>query len=142
MDGSASVRTGYSSRLRRLAVTGTLATLAAMTATTLAAALAQAAGIDFEVPEGGETIPLPGFASVTGIFSVVGMLIAAALLRWSARPAELFVKTTVSLTGISLIPPLLSGASTATTATLMGLHLVAASVMIPALTRSLRAPNE
>ena len=142
MDGSASVRTRYSSRLRRLAVTGTLATLAAMTATTLAAALAQAAGIDFEVPEGGETIPLPGFASVTGIFSVVGMLIAAALLRWSARPAELFVKTTVSLTGISLIPPLISGASTATTATLMGLHLVAASVMIPALTRSLRAPNE
>jgi hypothetical protein len=142
MDGSASVRTRYTSRLRGLAVTGTLATLAAMTATTLAAALAQAAGIDFEVPEGGEKIPLPGFASVTGIFSVVGILIAAALLRWSARPAELFVRTAVSLTGISLIPPLISGASTATTATLIGLHLVAASVMIPALTRSLRAQSD
>ena len=43
-----------------------------MVATTLGAALARAAGVDFEVPEGGETIPVPGIAVVTGFFSVVG----------------------------------------------------------------------
>ncbi len=134
--GPASGRT----RLRGLAVTGVIATLAAMAATTLAAALAQAAGVDFEVPDGGETIPLPGFAVVTGVFSVVGIVIAAALRRWSARPAERFVWTAVSLTAISLVPPLVSGADTATTTALIGLHLVAAAVMIPTLARSLRTP--
>ena len=130
-------RTGHS-RLRGLAVTGVLATLAAMVATTLAAALAQAVGVDFEVPDGGETIPLPGFAVVTGLFSVVGIVIAGALLRWSARPAQRFVWTAVSLTALSLVAPLLSGADTATTTALIGLHLVPAAVMIPSLARSLR----
>ena len=36
------------------------ATLAAMGATTAGAALAQAAGIVFQVPDGGETTPFPG----------------------------------------------------------------------------------
>ena len=108
-------RAGPPHRLRGLAVTGFVATLAAMVATTLAAALARAVGVDFEVPDGGETIPLSGFAVVTGFFSVVGIVIAVALLRWSARPAERFVWTAVSLTAISLVPPLLSGANTATT---------------------------
>ncbi|MFC7530870.1 DUF6069 family protein [Actinoplanes sp. GCM10030250] len=131
-----------SGRFRGLAGAGLIATLTAMVATTLAAALAVAAGVDFEIPEGGETIPLPGFAVVTGFFSVVGVVIALALLRWSARPAHRFVWTTVSLTAISLIPPLLSGATTATTAALIGLHLIPAAVMIPALARSLRARTD
>jgi hypothetical protein len=38
-------------------VTGFIATLAAMVATTLVAALAQAGGVDFEIPDGGGTIP-------------------------------------------------------------------------------------
>ena len=129
---------GRTYRLRGLAVTGVLATLAAMVATTLAAALAKAVGVDFEVPDGGETIPLPGFAVVTGLFSVVGIVIAAALLRRSARPAQRFLWTAVSLTAISLVAPLLSGANTATTTALLLLHLVPATVMIPTLTRSLR----
>ena len=113
-----------------------------MVATTLAAALAQAVGVDFEVPDGGETIPLSGFAVVTGFFSVVGIVIAAALLRWSARPAERFVRTAVSLTAISLVPPLLSEADPATITALIGLHLVAATVMIPTLARSLRTRTD
>jgi hypothetical protein len=121
--------------------TGFIATLAAMVATTLAAALAQAAGVDFEVPEGGEAIPLSGVAVVTGVFSVVGVVIAAALLRWSARPAERFVWSAVALTAISLVPPLLSQADPRTTAALVGLHLVAATVMIPTLARSLRGAD-
>ena len=140
--GPASDQASHTHPLRGLAGTGFIATLAAMLATTLAAALAQAVGVDFEVPDGGETIPLSGFAVVTGFFSVVGIVIAAALLRWSARPAERFVRTAVTLTGISLVPPLLSGADTATITALLGLHLVAATVMIPTLTRSLRTRTD
>ena len=140
--GLASGQRGHTHRLRGLAVTGLVAALAAMVATTLAAALAQAVGVDFEVPDGGETIPLPGFAVVTGFFSVVGVVIATALLRWSARPAERFVQTAVTLTAISLVAPLLSGADTPTITALLGLHLVAAAVMIPILARSLRTRTE
>ncbi len=131
--------TSHNYRLRGLAGIGLVATLAAMVATTLAAALARAVGVDFEVPDGGETIPLSGIAAVTGFFSVVGVVIASALLRLSARPAERFVWTAASLTSISLVPPLLSGADTATITALIGLHLVAAAMMIPTLWRSLRA---
>ena len=134
----ASGRRSYAHRLRGLAVTGLIATLAAMMATALAAALARTVGVDFEVPDGGETIPVSGVAVVTGFFSVVGVVIAAALLRWSARPAERFAWTAVSLTAISLVPPLLSGADAGTVTVLIGLHLVAAAVMIPTMTRSLR----
>jgi len=123
---------------RGLAAAGLVATLAAVVATTVAAALAQAAGVDFEVPDGGETIPLPGFAVVTGFFSVVGIVLAVALLRWSAHPARRFVWTAGSLTAISLVAPLLSGADPATVTALLALHLVPAAVMIPALARSLR----
>jgi len=126
-------------RLRWLVVTGFVATLVAMVATTLAAALAKAVGVDFEVPDGGETIPLPGFAVVTGFFSVVGIAIAVALRHWSARPANRFVWTAVSLTVLSLVPPFLAGADTATTTALLALHLVPATVMIPALARNLPA---
>jgi hypothetical protein len=45
----------------------------------------------------------------------------------------------VSLTAVSLIPPFVSGAGAATVTALLGLHLVAAAVMIPTLARSLRA---
>ncbi|MEU4531367.1 DUF6069 family protein [Micromonospora ureilytica] len=113
-----------------------------MVTTTLAAALARAVGVDFEIPDGGETIPLSGFAVVTGFFSVVGVVIAVALLRWSARPAARFVWTAVALTALSLVPPLISGANAATSTALVGLHLVAAAVMIPVLARSLRTRTD
>ena len=136
-----SSRKSYARRLRKLAATGFIATLAAMLATTLAAVLARAVGVEFVVSHGGELIPLSGIAVITGLFSVVGVVMAAALLRWSTRPAELFVWTAVTLTAISFVPPLLSGATAATITALMGLHLVAATVMIPGLARGLRSGN-
>src|ERR1700752_4517300 len=90
--GPASGQTSHTHRLRGLAVTGFIATPAPIVAPTLAAALAQAVGVDFEVPDGGETIPLSGFAVLTGFFSVVGVVMAAGLLRWSVRPGERFVR--------------------------------------------------
>ena len=139
-----STGTGVGSRrshsFPRLAVTGLVATLGAMAVTTFAATLARAAGVDFEIPDGGgETIPLGGFAVVTGFFSLVGVVVAAVLLRFSAHPVRRFVWTAVSLTALSMVPPLIAGGDAATTVTLVGLHLVAAAVMIPALAWSLRA---
>ena len=81
---------GYGRRVRGLLATGCLATLGAMVTTTPAAAAAGAAGVDFEVPAGGESIPVAGIAVFTGFLSLVGVVLAAALLRWSARPAERF----------------------------------------------------
>ena len=81
---------------------------------------------------------MSGFAVVTGFFSIVGGVLAVALLRWSVRPAKRFVVTAVSLTAISLVPPLLAAANTVTTIALLGLHLIPATVMIPTLARSLR----
>jgi hypothetical protein len=140
--GAVAGQTSHTHRLLRLAGTGFIATLAAMAATTLAAALARTLGVDFEIPDSGEAIPLPGFAVVTGFFSVVGVVIAAALLRWSARPANRFVWTATSLTAISLAPPLLAGANAAATITLLSLHLIAATIVIPTLTRSLRTRTD
>ncbi|GIJ20504.1 DUF6069 family protein [Micromonospora lutea] len=138
--GPASSRTTRAHPFRRLAGTGFVATLSAMAATTGTAALIMAVGVTFEV-DGGGSIPLGGFAVVTGFFSVVGVVIAGALLRWSTRPAERFGWTAVALTAISLLPPVLVGANPATTIALLGLHLIPAAVMIPTLIRSLRSAS-
>ena len=108
-----------------------------MVATHPWAALAQAVGVDFEVPDGGETIPLAGFAVVTGIFSVVGIVMAVALLRWSARPATRFVWTAGSAGQSRWSRPFSPGATTHHHRPVRT-HLVAATVMIPTLARSLR----
>ncbi|WP_205473945.1 DUF6069 family protein [Nocardioides sp. SYSU D00038] len=120
------------------AATGLLAVAAAVAATTLAAALARAAGVDLEVS--GEDIPVSGVAFMTGVLSLVGVLLALALRRWSTRPAERFALTACTLTALSLVPPFLADADAATTLTLVGLHLLAAAVVIPALTRTLCTP--
>ncbi|HXH80646.1 DUF6069 family protein [Nocardioides sp.] len=140
--GPASPRGGPATHpVRRFVVTGLVSTLLAVVVTTFAAALARAVGVDFEVPDGGETIPLSGIAVVTGFFSLVGVVIAAALRRWSTRPGERFLWTAVTLTAVSLVPPFLVGTDPATVAALVALHLVAAIVMIPSLVRSLRGPD-
>lgn len=125
-------------RVRRVVGTGVLATLAAMVATGLLAALARALGVDLEVGDPGEQIPLSGVVTITGLFSLLGVVIAAVLQRWSARPAERFVWIAVTLTAVSLVPPLLLGRGAATIVALILLHLGAAAVMIPTLTRTLR----
>lgn len=134
------IRTGCEPRQRpgHLALTGAIAALAATVATTATAALARAIGVDFEVPDGGETMPLSGIAVMTGLLSAVGIVIAAVNLRWSASPADTFVRVALALTAVSCVPPLLTGANSPTVISLLLLHLVAAAVMIPTLTRALR----
>ena len=64
---------------------------------------------------------------------------AQAFLRWSTRPQAWFVRTAVALTALSLVPSVLVDADSATTAALIGLHLLAAAVVIPPLPRALRS---
>ncbi len=121
----------------RLARTGLLAALAAAVATGLGAALAGAAGVSLEV-EGG-TLPASGIAFVTGVLSLVGVALAAALLRWSSRSDALFVRLAVGLTVLSLVPPVVWADDAGTTVTLIALHLVAAAVVVPTLAGRLRS---
>jgi len=110
-----------------------LAAIAAAAATTTVAAIAHAAGVSLAID--GEQIPLVGFAQLTVMFSFIGILLAAALRRWASRPRVAFLRTTIVLTALSLIPDLLTSASASTKVTLMTTHLVAASIVIPVLVR-------
>jgi hypothetical protein len=131
-------RPGRAQGLRDLAVTGVLAVVATVTVTAVAAALARAAGVDFAVQDGAETIPVSGVAFMTAVFCTVGLVLAAGFRRWSMRPADHFVRTAAALTAVSLVPPFVAGADAATVGTLIGLHVVAAMVMVPLTARALR----
>jgi hypothetical protein len=95
------------------------------------------AGISMVV--GGASIPVLGFAVLTVIFSVVGLVLALGLARTARRPRRAFVRTTIALTALSLVPDVLADASAATKVLLMVTHLVAAAIVIPAIARRLSA---
>jgi len=115
---------------------GGLATVAAAVATTAVAAAAQAVGISLAIS--GAAIPAPGFATLTVIFSVLGLVIAVALRRFARSPRTTWIRTTVALTALSLVPDAIADADTASKAVLMLTHLVAAAIVIPAIARRLR----
>ncbi|MFE5114084.1 DUF6069 family protein [Streptomyces sp. NPDC056663] len=62
----------------------------AVVATVIAAA---ADAIRVSLVVGGEGIPLFGFTQLAFVFSVVGVVLAAAFRKWSRRPAAMFVRT-------------------------------------------------
>jgi hypothetical protein len=99
--------------------------------TTIVAAVALAVDVPLEIA--GEQIPLAGFAQLTLVCTLLGVLIAQGARRWASRPRTAFVRTTVALTALSLVPDLTADATTATIATLMLTHLVAAAIVIPRL---------
>ena len=107
----------------------------AAVATTAVAAVALAIDVPLEIA--GEPIPLLGFAQLTLVCSILGVLIAKATRRWAARPQTAFVRTTVALTALSLVPDLTADATSATKVTLMLTHLVAAAIVIPRLANRL-----
>ena len=114
---------------------GAAAGAVAALATTVVAALAVAADVPVEV--GGEAIPVLGFAQLTLVGALLGVLIAKGARRWASHPHTAFVRTTVALTALSLVPDLTADATTATIVTLMLTHLVAAAIVIPALAKRL-----
>lgn len=116
---------------------GAAAIVVAAVATAAVAAAGQAVGISLDV--GGATIPASGFATLTVMFSVIGLLIAVGLRRFARHPRTTWIRTTVALTVLSLVPDLVADAATTTKMLLMVTHLVAAAIVIPAVARRLRA---
>jgi Family of unknown function (DUF6069) len=110
---------------------GARAGVLAAASTTVVAAGALAAGVPLEVD--GEQIPLAGFAQLTLVCTVVGVLLAKAVARWAARPQRTFTAAAVALTGLSFVPDLVVSASSATKVVLIGTHVVAAVLVVPAL---------
>jgi hypothetical protein len=114
---------------------GLAAGAVAAVATTAIAGIAMAAGVDFEIS--GEAIPLAGFAQMTILGAVIGILLAAALRRRSAQPRARFVQATVGLAALSLVPDLVVHTDSGSKLVLMLTHVTAAGVVIPALAKRL-----
>jgi hypothetical protein len=110
---------------------GLKAGLIAAVATTAIAVVASVAGVSFEVE--GEAIPLAGYAQMTLIGAGLGVLLAKALRRWARHPQSTFVRTTVALTALSVVPDLTMGFDAVSAATLIVCHMVAAAIIIPRL---------
>jgi uncharacterized protein DUF6069 len=123
------------SSLAALVGTGIAAAAAASAATMLVAAAGHAAGVSLDI--GGAPIPASGFGVLTAVFSLVGLVLAAVLSRTARHPRRAFVRTTVVLTVLSLVPDVIADAAPGTKALLMLTHLVAAAIVIPAIARRL-----
>jgi hypothetical protein len=115
---------------------GAIATVLAAAATSGVAATAHAAGVSLAVS--GKPIPPSGFATMTVVFAILGLLIALGLRRYAGSPRTAWIRTTVALTALSWAPDLLANADTSTKAVLMTTHLVAAAIVIPTIARRLR----
>jgi len=120
---------------RSLLAAGAVATVVASAATPVVAAAGLAAGISLDIA--GAPIPVPGFATLTAFFSVIGLAIAVVLARMARHPRRVWIRTTVALTALSLVPDLIVAAAPATKALLMLTHLVAAAIVVPAVARRL-----
>ena len=117
------------SRAPSLWRTGLRAGVIAAAVTTAGAVLAGVAGVSFEVE--GEAIPIAGYAQMTLIGAVLGVLLAKAARRWSQAPQRTFVRVCVALTALSCVPDLTTGFDAASALTLMALHVAAAVIIVP-----------
>jgi hypothetical protein len=86
----------------------------------------------------GERIPPAGFAELTLVGAVIGVVLAKAFARWADRPRRTFVGVTMALTALSLVPDVIADASIATRIVLMLTHVVAAAIVIPRLAARLQ----
>ena len=111
--------------------TGLKAGLVAAVATTAIALVAGAAGVSFEVD--GQAIPMAGYAQMTLIGAVLGILLATSFRRWAKHPQTSFVRTAVALTALSVVPDLTMGFDATSAATLIVAHVVAAAIIVPRL---------
>ena len=121
----------------RLWRAGAVAGAAAAAATTAVVVAARAA--DIPVAVAGEEIPLAGFAQMTVLATLIGVVLGRVLSRRASRPRHTFTVTTIALTAASLVPDVLIDATAGSKAVLMLTHLVAAAIVIPALATRVEA---
>jgi hypothetical protein len=115
--------------------TGAIAVAVAAATTTVMAVIGRALGAPLATD--GEPIPLFAFTMLTVLGGVAGIVLAAALTRWTSRPRRVFTVTTVVLTALSLVPDLLVNVTPGSRVVMMLTHLAAAAIIIPALSRRL-----
>jgi hypothetical protein len=125
------------SSITSVLVGGLAATAAASAATPAVAAAGWALGISLDVE--GAPIPVLGFATLTALFSVVGLVLAVALAKLARRPQRTWIRTTVTLTVLSFAPDLLFPMAPSTRVLLVLTHVVAAAIVIPVVARRLPA---
>ncbi len=111
--------------------TASTAGVVAAVATTAIGGIAKAADVPLVLGE--LEVQVPAFAMFTLIGAAIGGLLATQLHKRAGQPRRTFLITTVVLTVLSFVPDLTAEATTATKLTLVGAHLVAAAVIIPAL---------
>jgi hypothetical protein len=118
---------------RTLWLAGLASGAAAAVSTTAIAGFADA--IDHPLTVDGEMIPVLGFAQMTLIGTIIGVVLALVLRRRAERPQRTFNVTTWVLTALSCIPSVAMGLSdgVGNAATLVATHVVAAAIVIPVL---------
>jgi hypothetical protein len=115
----------------RFARAGLVAGVCAAVANLAVVGIAHASDVSFEVK--GEAIPLVAFPQMTLLAAVIGVGLAAVLVRRARRPRSVFLTVTIALSTLSLLPPVLVHTDTATRLVLELTHLIAAFVIIPAI---------
>jgi peptidoglycan/LPS O-acetylase OafA/YrhL len=128
-----SVARPASGDLRRAVVRpGILASVAAAAASTAAAAITSSAGVRF-TDHTGSAIPTLAFTTLTLLFSLIGVALAAILAQRAKYPRSIFMHITVTLVALSFVPDLASGFNATATVTLILIHLLAAAIVVPTL---------
>ena len=124
---------------RSIGRTAGIAGVVAAVATTTIGGIAKAADVPLVLGE--LEVQVPAFAMFTLIGAAIGGLLATQLQKRAGQPRRTFLITTVVLTVLSFVPDLTAEATTATKLTLVGAHIVAAAVIIPALAGRLSASS-
>lgn len=117
---------------RPLWLTGLIAGVAAAALNLGIALVATAADVSLEVPNE-KPIPVLAFPQLTLVFSAIGFGLAAVLSRRARQPRRTFVVTTIALTLLSFVAPLLLDPDRATVIALELAHAAAAALVIPML---------
>ncbi len=115
----------------RLWAAGLVSGAVAAAVTSVVVLLARAAGEDVAIA--GDQIPVAGFAQFVLIGAMLGVVLGKGISRRAQRPRSTFVRTTVALTALSIVPDLLIDAPLGTRLVLVATHVIAAAIIIPAL---------
>jgi hypothetical protein len=122
-----------------VAKTFAAATVGAAIAVEAVVATVNAVGPDVTLQ--GQSMPIGGCAIGVLMCMVPAIALLAGLRRWAANPARTWLRVTVALTAVSVVPDLtVSGTPLGSRLALIAAHLVAAAIIVPAVARAL--PNE
>ena len=139
--------TSTSTGTRRAAVlrAAALSTVLAAVATEVFTAIVRAAGLHLAVGNiGGTSADVveigPGACTImVALCAVAGLALAGVLNRWAKRPAHTYRVSAVALTVASFVPDVFASATaTSSKLTLITAHVIAAAIVIPMVSRSLK----